>query len=322
MKRFQNKVAESRKLLPCVALYGIVVWVVNGLLSPYYPLASKGITGGAWVQLGCLALSAALMVILNNSNALIRTYSRTVSASFIVLTCLTCFQFNSVSGAILGLCAVASYLTAFRTYQDKQATGWTFYSFLCVGMASLLFVQVLWFVPVLWLLMQLQLNSLSWRTFFASILGLLTPYWVIMPYVLWQADVQWLVAHFVSLTEVSFPHDFRQLTVSQILSFALITLLTLTSIIHFLRNASADKIRTRQFYGCFILMALLCIAAMVLQPQHYDPLMRLLIINTSPLLAHFITLTHTRITDIAFKVICVVTLLLTIFNLWMPSLTF
>ena len=57
-------------------------------------------------------------------------------------------------------------------------------------------------------------------------------------------------------------------------------------------------------------------------PQYHDLLFRPAIILTSPLIGHFIALTHTKNTNIAFYVICSIALLLTLLNLWMPSLTF
>ena len=42
-----------------------------------------------------------------------------------------------------------------------------------------------------------------------------------------------------------------------------------------------------------------------------------MIITTAPLIAHFIALTHTKVTNIAFCVLTGLTLLLTAYNLWM-----
>ena len=98
--------------------------------------------------------------------------------------------------------------------------------------------------------------------------------------------------------------------------------LALTGIVHYWRNSSGDNIRIRQFYGCFIGMSFATVIFLVLQPQHYDILIRILIINVSPLIAHFISLTRTRITNITFYVICAVAVVLTLLNLWMPSLNF
>ncbi|MDR9825015.1 hypothetical protein RCJ22_05260, partial [Vibrio sp. FNV 38] len=87
IKRTQNHVAESRFTLPVVVLYAIAVWLASGLLIPSVPITSEGLWKGAWVQFVCFFVSAYVLVELNNSNALIRIYSRTVSCSFIVLLC-------------------------------------------------------------------------------------------------------------------------------------------------------------------------------------------------------------------------------------------
>ena len=69
----------------------------------------------------------------------------------------------------------------------------------------------------------------------------------------------------------------------------------------------------------FILATLLLLA---LQPAHYDELTRILIICVAPLAAHFMTLTNTRVTNVAVIGALALTLLLTLVNLWRPSLSF
>jgi hypothetical protein len=114
IKRTQNRVAESRFMLPVVVAYAIAVWLASGLLIPAIPITSAELLRGAWVQFACFLISAYLMVELNNSNALIRIYSRSVSCSFIVLVCAGCFLFSSLGGAIVQLCMVAAFIAAFR----------------------------------------------------------------------------------------------------------------------------------------------------------------------------------------------------------------
>ena len=75
-------------------------------------------------------------------------------------------------------------------------------------------------------------------------------------------------------------------------------------------------------YETFITVDICTIIFLVLQPQHYNILMYIMIINTAPLIGHFIALTHTWITNIAFYVILIAALALTAYNLWMPSLIF
>ena len=313
-----------------MSLFGLLVWLASGMFRPFYVLESSGLTGGAWVQLTCLVLSAALMVVLNNSNALLRVYSRTVSSSYILLSCAACFLFNSTSGSIVSLCVIASCLCAFRTFQDKEATGWTLYSFLCIGMASLVFPLVLVYVPFFWLFMKVQINSLSWRTFMASLLGLLTPYWFALAYFLIKhTSVESITTWWTAFTErlqlyFPLPHTFElsAFTVNQTITYIFVTLLLFTGIIHYWRDSINDKIRTRQLYGCFIILGIVTAVLIPLMPTCYDGLFQILIISTSPLIAHFVTLTHTKVTNVAFHVILALILLLTVFNLWMPSFSF
>lgn len=322
IKRTQNHVAESRFTLPVVMVYAIAVWLASGLLIPTIPITWAEVMRGAWIQFVCFLISAYLMVELNNSNALIRIYSRTVSCSFVVLLCAGCFLFSSLGGAIVQLCVTASCIAAFRCYQNKLSMGWTYYAFLCIGLASTVFVQILYYVPLLWAMMFFRLTSLSWRTFFASIVGLLTPYWFAVPVLFYQGSIDLLWQHFAAIAEFQMPFDYRQITVNELLLFVFVVALGITGTVHYWLQKSADGIRIRLLFGCFIQMWLLTTVFIVLQPQHYDMLIRILIINVSPLIAHFLSLTYTRITNIAFHVICSVALLLTLLSLWMPSLTF
>ena len=108
------------------------MWLLGGLVKEQW-----------WLQFACFLLTTYLMVELNNSNALIRIYSRIVSATFLVLSCMACFLFPSLPGNFTQLCVVAACLILFRSYQDKASTGWTYYGFLCVGLASLTFIHIL-----------------------------------------------------------------------------------------------------------------------------------------------------------------------------------
>jgi hypothetical protein len=63
-------------------------------------------------------------------------------------------------------------------------------------------------------------------------------------------------------------------------------------------------------------MSLATVVFIAVQPQHADLLTSLLIVNTSPLIAHFIALTRGRWTNLTTIVIMIATLSLTFFNLW------
>ena len=302
--------AESRKALPVAILYSVAVWLLAGLVQHQW-----------WLQFGCFALSTFLIMELNRLNMLIRIYSRMVSVSFIVLSVAAVFLFPSFRGAFTLMCFIASLLPFYNCYQDKETPGWTFYAFLCLGMGSLADIHLLYFVPVFWLMMATIVYSLCWRTFIASVIGLLTPYWFWVPWMLWQGEggMMPLVEQVSGLGDVRMPFDFSVLSFQQLLMLAVVILLGVTGGIHFVRKSYLDKIRTRQLYYSFFIIALSALLFLALQPQHYDLLMRILIVAVSPLIGHFLALTNTRFTNIAFFVIAGAVFILTVLNLWMSS---
>lgn len=308
IKRFQNKVAESRLALPLTGLYALLVWLAAGLLH-----------GEMWVPFVCFVVSAYLMVELNNSNALIRIYSRMVSCSFLTQSCMACFMFSSEAGAIVELCFIAAYTTLLRSYQDRQATGWVFYTFVSLGLGSMVNVHLLYFVPVVWVLMLTFLRSMSLRTFLASLMGLLVPYWFAAVFFIYEGSFDVPEQHFRQLVTYGGLCDFSVLQPHQLFILAFVVAMAVTGIVHYLRTSYNDKIRIRMYYDSFITVDTVAALYLVLQPQQYDLLLRVMIVNTSMLMAHFVALTHTRITNIACHVIVVAMLLLTAYSLWMPS---
>ena len=288
--------------------WGLGVWIMAGMIGQQW-----------WIQFACFVVSTFIMVELNNSNALIRIYSRMVSTAFIFMTCAACFLFHSTAGAIAGLSFVAGLYTFFKCYQDKLSTGWTFYTFLLISLGSLAIPQMLWLVPLLWLLMIITIYSMSWRTFSASMLGLVLPYLTYVTGVLLfqEGDFTQMGEHMAQLVSFTYPVDYMSYGLPGILVFALVSLLTLTGIIHYLRTSFHDKIRIRQLFYTLMFIYGYASLLLVVQPQQADLLLRVMIISGSPLIGHFISLTSTKVTNIAFIGIIILTVLITGFNLWM-----
>ena len=213
-------------------------------------------------------------------------------------------------------------LMIFRTYQDGTSVGSSYYAYLCIGLASLSFVQIVCLIPLLLLMHGVVLHSLSWRTFFAGFFGLLTPYWFWTCWSVYQQSIDQITDHFMALTEWSQPFDFSAWDGSQVAVLLLLALISVIGIVHYIRTSYLDRIRVRQLYHVFSWSVLLMFACLLLQPTLYNILTRMLIVFVSPLLAHYLALTHTRITNITFQVLLFMAVLLTIYNLWTSSLLF
>ena len=313
MKRPQNIIAESGLTLPVAALFSVVVWLLVGLVRLQL-----------WPQLACFIATIYMVVEMTNQNALLRIRSRMVSSTFIVLSCASCFLFPQMTGGVAQLCMVAAFLMLFQTYQTSRCMGRIFYAFAAIGLGSLAFVQMLWYVPVLWLLMATQLQSMNWRTWLASMLGLAMPYWFalvwfLLPFNLsadWTADLSPLADHFALLADISRPSiPTPPYLLGSILALVLTLILGAIGITHFWQYSFEDKIRIRLLYGFFTAMTAFTVFLVLVQPQHFDVLMCLLTLCACPLIAHVLTFTSSRLSNILFFVALGLALALTVFNL-------
>ena len=275
-KRLQNRIAESRWALTVCLIYAAGIMLLGGVIEK-----------GLWLQTACLAISTLMMVELNNSNSLIRIYSRMVSCSFLLLNVMLPQQAESAEGAIVQLCIIGFYLSLFHAYQDKRAPGWVFYAFMSVSLASIVWVQMLYYVPLLWILLATNILAFSGRTFWASVLGLALPYWCLLAFHLLNGDLQPLADHF-----------------SKLAVFGPI--------------ARIDSLNGNECLA----MAFVAMVFIVLQPQHSEKIMGILIVSAAPLTGHFLALTSTKVTNIAFIVILATTLIITAINIWVPLSTF
>jgi len=310
MKRLQNKIAEGGMTLPATALLAVVVWLLSGLIEHQL-----------WPQLACFIASAYLLIELSNYNALLRTRSRMVSSTFLMLSCTASFLFPQLIGGIVQLCFIIALVMLFQTYQDQQAVGTSYYAFLFVSLSSLAYVHTLVYVPLLWLLMATQLQSLSFRTWTSSLLGLLTPYWLILLWLLTPfghseeagIDLSIFVTHFSAWG--AFDWSMQSFDLSRIIVLAFTLILSGIGIIHFWQRSFEDKIRIRLLYGFFSTMTIATVGMIILQPHHFDVLMRIAIVCASPLIAHLQTFTNSRLSNILFFVTLALTLGIIVFNL-------
>ena len=308
IKRLQNTVAEGRFTLIFTCIYALIVTLPQTINIE-----------NMWIQLILLAVSTLLMMEFNNANALIRIYSRMVSCSFLALSVIDSTLLSSIKGGVFQLFFILFLLFLFRAYQDKKAHGYIYYAFLSLSISSLCFVQVLFIVPFLWVLLFTNVLAGSIKNLSASILGLLTPYWLALGYSLYSNNIDPLFNHFAVLSQFEEPFNMALLSNNSLLILSFLSLLSLTGIIHFLHNSFLDKIKTRMIYEALIALNIIIFVFIVLQPQHYPYLIRLFIITVSPLIAHFVALTRTKITNIAFIVFSLITLIITIYSLWIHS---
>lgn len=263
-----------------------------------------------------LGFSGYLMFQLNNVNALIRIFSRMVSCSYIVLMTMAFFLFEDIANSIISLLAIAFYIFFFSIYQEGRAVGRIFYAFAILGTMSVIFVQTLYFVPIIWVLLFTNIMAGNVRMIVASLLGLILPYWFIAAYGVFSGNTLLIVPHFEALLEFGPLADWQVVSRAEIFTLCFVALLSITGMIHFRLNNYKDKIRTRMLFEIFSVMNLCLMVFIALQPNLIEPLLTLLIVNTAPMIAHYIALTNTKVTNVSFYIIILITLGITIGNVW------
>lgn len=304
VKRFQNKISGSRFLLASVAVITVIVWFAAGKLEL-----------NTLFNLCVTAITAYFLVELDTRNSIIRSYSRMIPSSFLLLSTMSgvftdnTFVLNSLLWTLF-----LNFL--FASYQDRNATGKVFYAFLFLGLASILFIQTLFFVPVIWLVMLNNLMSLGRRTLVASLIGLILPYWFIGGYGLFNGDLSFFATHFTQLTSFSQPLALDTLNIDCIVTLSVLTLFSAIGIVHYMRNSNKDKIRTRMFCEMIITTDIFVLLFILLQPALFVQLLSIYVITTSILISHYIVLTNTKLTNRSVYLIIAIVAASTVYNLW------
>ena len=280
----QGKAATSRLTLPLTIAYTALVWLA---------MVSLGIT--EWHEAALVWLAAILFTALNNREALLPFYSQSISCSFLMLS--------------------------LPSYQDRRAPGTVYFAFIMLGVMSVYFIQVLCYLPFLWFVMRSKLMNLGSRSFFASLLGILTPYWFILGYLALTGNIMELPSYFQRTVAFGPLLQYTSLSPWQLATMGMTVILGGVSIIYFLHTSYADKIRTRLLNETFTFLFFVTVVFLALQPGFYEELMAIMVVFVSPLAGRLFALSHTKLSNIFYIASIAIYAIYTILALWMSSMS-
>ncbi|MCD8318446.1 MAG: hypothetical protein LUC45_06250 [Paraprevotella sp.] len=306
--RFQNKVATSSATQPVAALISTLLWFSEGIHN--YDLL------WGWIICG---LTTYVWVETNNANALIRIRSRMTSSIYLLLMGAA-FGLHRFQESSLVVClTLSSYYLLFKSYQQINAVVPIFHAYLCLSIGSVFFPQLLYFVPFyLWYTI-VYLRSLTWRTFWAAVIGLAVPYWFLAGYFFYLNGFDKFTDHFLKLTlfqPISI-NNYLHFDFLQVSMVVIVALFTIIAALHCIRTSFNDKIRTRMLLYLILTQEFLIALFLGFQPIHFDVLLGLLIMNSAPILAHYFALTSSRFSNSLFILFLVALAALTCLTLWM-----
>ena len=245
---------------------------------------------------------------------LLRFNNWVVTSFFMLLNACCGFTYDSIESAIVCTCMAWTVFILFLTYKSPGDVRHTYYGYLAIGIASLFFIPILYFVPLLWIIGAFQLQSLNWRSWLASLIGILTPYWFTFPWYLYLHSQETDTIHFPLVPLETVPDSGSPFMPIQIIVFVLIIILTTIGIFNFWNKSYQENIQTRLFFGFLQWMGMAVVVAIILLPQHFYTLIRMLLLFASPYVAHFFALSRSKIINYVFFISMTLIIVLSIIS--------
>lgn len=306
--RIQVDIATGRFTLPVVILVCLTLWGAS--FSQWSDL-------GTW---GIIAFCGYLMIEINTTFTLIRTRTTLPTCIYWFLTSIFFFLHAFEWSNFAPLAFLLSIINLFMGYESTKSSTHVFHSFLFLGLGSLALPQLLLFTPLL-IISTITFRAMNIKSFFASIVGLLTPYWIVFGYAFYQNEMP-LFNNIVKEIFNFYPINYSELQITEIIAGVFSTILLIISSIHYFQVAYLDKTRTRIYLSFLAFSGWWTTIIMVLQPQYLHALLPIQLISSAFLTGHLFTLTRNRFSSLFFIVTFILFIALTIFNLWMRFFSF
>ena len=298
--KLQNRIGQSIVTLPiCALLVLILWWLPQGSYSQDYAVA-----------LVLTALIAYIITETNNTYMLLRTRSRMIASVWLFASACMGLIHPFLPSTLGTFCLAASYFLLFRTYQQTEPVTDVFHTFVMLSLGGLFFSPIFLFAPFfLWYLI-VFMRALTLRTLFASLLGLALPFWFWGGWQLLQGDFSPLLSWWDTLPfhihiNVPLPETTEVSAISllsmgmknggELFWLLLLSLLSLWTGIAYLTHSYDDKIRTRMMLYVYVFQTVLTLFSSVLLSGYfpYFYFLPVLLLNASPLMAHYFTLRNT-----------------------------
>ncbi|MGL4520021.1 MAG: hypothetical protein ACRCUJ_10150 [Phocaeicola sp.] len=300
----QRIIATGGFTLPVAIVLSALLWIANG---------------GGWSELltGFIHLvTGYLLIELNTSYSLIRTrtsFHVTLYTLFVGVS-LFLHPYQTVWFTIpLFLLALHQL---FQSLESADKIVSLYHSFLLLGCTILLDPHFLLLLPLFWIGMFI-LHSASAKGFFATLLGLATPYWLLLGYSFLNEEFSYLTSLWHSISALA-PFDYGTTpSLPQLLLMGSILLLTLICSFYYLNHTYLDKSRTRTYFYFLLLAQLTLYGSIAIFPQQTALFFALSLPISALIGGHFFTLTHNRFSNLFFITIFVMIITATTYYVWM-----
>ena len=330
-KRLQGLVTAGRWTLPAAIFICTLCWVLPSVLLPELTITA-GEEGGsvlwqsartlllpAWAEhLVSFLIYAAIgyfLIELNNRFSIIRMRASVQTAIYFLLVTVCPEMHLLYAGNVAAITFLFSIYFLFKSYQQAQASGYLFYSFLFIGAGSILFPQLTFF-SVLWLFEAHRFQSLTFRSFCGALVGWTMPYWMLFGHAFFYNEMELFYRPFNQLLTIGEFFNLQILQPWELAILGYLLVMFIVSAVHCIAAGFEDKIRTRAYLQFLIDLTIFLFLLIALQPIYCSALLPLLIISNSILIGHFFVLTNSKSSNVFFIISLVGLILLFAFNIW------
>ena len=255
------------------------------------------------------------LIELNNTFAIIRMRASVQTSIYFLLVTICPGMHLLYAGDIAAVAFLISLFFLFKSYQHPRPVSYIFHSFVFIGAGSLLFPQLLYFIP-LWLIGAYYFQSLTARSFCAALIGLSVSYWFLFGHAFFYGQMELFYQPFVELVHFQPVNPGKDLQLWELVTLGYLFILFIVSAAHCIVSGFEDKIRTRSYLHFLIFINFCIFLFIFLQPAHCMDLLSLLLIGVSILVGHLFVLTNSKAANLFFIGSMTGLILLFCFNVW------
>jgi hypothetical protein len=269
--------------------------VYSGVSStPLWATVCRMLPNKAVTYLAGILLLAGGAFLIHRANYMLviireKTYMPFLFYLIFISSNLDFFPLNSASLGVF--CLILVFYQILTAYHNTNVVPQIYNAALLIGIGSLLWVHILWFVPLFWYGMY-SLKSLTVRTFVASLTGLATVYWFLFGWCAWTRDFSFFTVPFASLLKTGFPAF--DLEPVDWLSIGSLLFTGLLAVVNILLHEYEDSLRTRQFLFFTILFGIVSFGLSFVYEQQSTEFLEVSCMPLAILIAHFFTTSKSR----------------------------
>lgn len=212
-----------------------------------------------------IGTTATLLIFLNRRYNFVRANTLIVGSVFLLLSAIGVWmrpEFNF--GLIMCLVLVLIMFLIFHEYQNKEHAQRSIYlAMAIIGTGCLFNYETFFLLPVVFIGFA-QVGAMSFRGFVASLLGLVTPAWIVVGLGLVNPRVAFSVPNVASIWSVA---DFNSLQLPIIIA-AITAIVTLIITVLNLMTVLNYRLQTRLYNAFIVIVAVAAILALCLDFNH------------------------------------------------------